>query len=65
LDDLKIGTGIYYPTPIDSLPSFRRERGMPKTLELTKMVLSLPVHPKVSEEQIQFIADSVNNFFGK
>jgi len=58
-----VGSAVYYPKPIDALPSFRSNDLMNVSQEVSETVLSLPIHPKVSKEQIHMIADSVNNFF--
>jgi dTDP-4-amino-4,6-dideoxygalactose transaminase len=63
LADRGIGSGIYYPKAIDSLPSFNNSNLKRVSQELSETVLSLPIHPNVSKEQIHMIADSVNNFF--
>jgi len=56
-----IGTGVYYYTPIHLMPYYRQfgEYKLPKTETASEQVLSLPVHPGVSEEQANFIAETV------
>ena len=56
-----IGTGVYYHTPIHLMPYYRQfgEYKLPKTETASEQVLSLPVHPGVSEEQANFIAETV------
>jgi perosamine synthetase len=63
LAERKIASAVYYPKPIDSLPSFRSNESMPESQKMSESVLSLPIHPKVSKEQIHRIGDSVNRFF--
>jgi perosamine synthetase len=56
-----IGATVYYPTPIHDMPFYRgfcRQR-LPNTEKAAKQVLSLPVHPGVTMEQIDHIASSV------
>lgn len=56
-----IGVGIYYHTPIHTM-SFYRQFGvyrLPETEQASQQVLSLPIHPGVSEEQVGFIAETV------
>jgi dTDP-4-amino-4,6-dideoxygalactose transaminase len=57
-----IGTGVYYPIPIHMQPIYK-DKGytdkLPECEKASKEVLSLPVHPGVSEEEIQQIIDSV------
>ena len=56
-----VGVGIYYHTPIHMM-DFYRKFGiykLPETERASQQVLSLPVHPGVSEEQVDFIAETV------
>ncbi|MDO5663350.1 MAG: DegT/DnrJ/EryC1/StrS family aminotransferase [Brachybacterium sp.] len=45
-----VGCGVYYPTPVHRLPSYGLELDLPVTEMLAREVLSLPVHPSVSDE---------------
>ncbi|UCE29983.1 MAG: DegT/DnrJ/EryC1/StrS family aminotransferase [Candidatus Bathyarchaeota archaeon] len=57
-----VGTAVHYPTPIYRQPLYRNlgydEVVCPVTEESCKRVLSLPVHPSVSHEDIQYITDA-------
>ena len=59
----KIGSAVYYPTPIHTLPAFQSKSNMPVSEILSAEVLSLPIHPKVSSVEIIDIAQCVNQFF--
>jgi len=64
LDELKkcfVGATVYYRTPIHLMPYYRRfgEQRLPETERAAEQVFSLPVHPDVTLEQIDYIADSV------
>jgi perosamine synthetase len=56
-----IGAEVYYPWPIHTMPYYRRfeKRKLPETEKAAEQVFSLPVHPSVSAEQIDFISESV------
>jgi perosamine synthetase len=56
-----IGATVYYPTPIHMMPFYRRfsKQRLPNTEKAARQVLSLPVHPGVTMEQIDHIASSV------
>ena len=56
-----IGAAVYYHTPIHMMSFYRRVGAykLPETELAAQQVLSLPVHPGVSEEQIDFIAETV------
>jgi perosamine synthetase len=55
-----IGTGVYYPVPSHRLPSFDRALDLPETERATREVLSLPVHPALSPDDLAAIVTAVN-----
>lgn len=62
LREKKIGAAVYYPVPIHLMPYYREqfppEKGvLIKTETAARQVFSLPVHPKIEEEQIEYMAD--------
>ena len=58
-----IGCRVYYPQPLHELPMFSSTpHSELKEAELaSSQVLSLPVHPGVSEEQLEYIATSIGD----
>jgi len=56
-----IGATVYYPTPIHLMPYYHQfcGRELPETERASQQVLSLPIHPGVSFQQIDHIADCV------
>lgn len=60
LEKRKIGSGVYYPTPIHKLPSYGRKLDLPETEKASKEVISLPVHPKLSPGELHRIVIAVN-----
>ena len=54
-----IPTGIYYPVPIHRLPSYDLRLDLPRTEAAAREVLSLPVHPGLSEAAAQRVADEI------
>jgi dTDP-4-amino-4,6-dideoxygalactose transaminase len=60
-----IGTGIYYPVPVHRQQVYM-ERGYeethPESEQAARDVLSLPVHPALSEEDLEAIVAAVNGF---
>ncbi|NIL57213.1 DegT/DnrJ/EryC1/StrS family aminotransferase [Salinispora arenicola] len=66
LTELGIGNAVYYPTPIHRLKPFLTEEGTPGPWELPETeraaaeVISLPVHPSLSQADLERIADGVN-----
>jgi perosamine synthetase len=58
-----VGCGVYYPIPNHQLPSLRRfskDRSLPNTELAAEQVLSLPVHPFLSNRQLSKIVRAVN-----
>ncbi|HRN28933.1 MAG TPA: DegT/DnrJ/EryC1/StrS family aminotransferase [Terrimesophilobacter sp.] len=55
-----VGSGVYYPTPIHRLPSFGLDLDLPVTELATTQVLSLPIYPSLSDEELEAIVGAVN-----
>jgi dTDP-4-amino-4,6-dideoxygalactose transaminase len=55
-----VGSGVYYPIPVHRLPSFDLELDLPETEKAAREVLSLPVHPALSEADLVTIVEAVN-----
>ncbi|MPW38629.1 aminotransferase class I/II-fold pyridoxal phosphate-dependent enzyme [Thermococcus sp. 101 C5] len=58
-----IGTAVHYPIPVHQQPLYQK-LGYPKdicpnAIEASKRVLSLPVHPAVSKEDIDYIISAL------
>ena len=59
-----IQSAVHYPVPLHRQPIFRGyglDRDFPVSTRLAKTVLSLPVHPGVSEDEIRTIVRSVRD----
>lgn len=61
-----IETAIHYPRPVHLQPFFRQlgysEGAFPIAEKLTSEILSLPMHPNVTEEQVAIVADAIETF---
>ena len=55
-----VGCGVYYPTPVHELPSFSLTLDLPETRRAAKEVISLPVHPSLTEDELETVALAVN-----
>ncbi|UJP39529.1 DegT/DnrJ/EryC1/StrS family aminotransferase [Cellulomonas palmilytica] len=55
-----VGSGVYYPIPNHQLPSFGLEFDLPVTREACEQVLSLPVHPALSTDDLERVVAGVN-----
>ncbi len=60
LEEHGVGSGVYYPIPNHQLPSFGLEFDLPVTREACAQVLSLPVHPSLSQDDLERIVAGVN-----
>jgi dTDP-4-amino-4,6-dideoxygalactose transaminase len=63
LNEAGIGTGIYYPVPIHHQEYIQKivgEISLPVTEQMSREVISLPVHPMLSQEDIEKIVVEVN-----
>ena len=69
LADKKIPSMVYYPGPLHTQNAYRYlgygENDFPVTSELCGEVLSLPMHPDLEQDQLDYIAISVLEFFNK
>ncbi len=55
-----VGSGVYYPIPNHELPSFGLTLDLPVTRRVATEVLSLPVHPALSEDDLSAVVQAVN-----
>lgn len=56
-----VGNGVYYPIPVHQLPSFGHTFDLPETTRATNEVLSIPVHPSLSQGDLETIVSVVNS----
>jgi len=59
-----IEAAVYYSTPVHSTPLYRdgnvaRRGRLPETEKASRQVFSLPVHPRVSESEIEYVAETL------
>tara|TARA_B100000686_G_C16704673_1_gene925556 strand:- start:388 stop:1443 length:1056 start_codon:yes stop_codon:yes gene_type:complete len=57
-----VGNGIYYPTPVHELPSFDIALDLSNTNLATKEVLSIPIHPFLSNQEVETVIEAVNSW---
>ncbi|MGP9844352.1 DegT/DnrJ/EryC1/StrS family aminotransferase [Brachybacterium sp. 107] len=60
-EEYLVGCGVYYPTPVHRLATFLTEVDLPVTEMLAREVLSLPVHPSITEQDRDRIVAAVNS----
>jgi dTDP-4-amino-4,6-dideoxygalactose transaminase len=60
LDDAGVDTGVYYPTPIHEEPAYDgHDDDLPVAERAAREVLSLPVHPGLSEAEVRRVGRAV------
>ena len=63
-----IGATVYYDPPVHETPYYRKltesshNKNLNNTEQSSRRVLSLPVHPLVKDEDIEYIASIIKNF---
>ncbi len=60
LRDAGVGSGVYYPVPVHRLPAFNLDLALPNTEAAAAEALSLPVHPALSQNDLEVVATKVN-----
>ncbi|MGH2575143.1 MAG: DegT/DnrJ/EryC1/StrS family aminotransferase, partial [Ignavibacteria bacterium] len=68
LKDSGIPSMIYYPVPLHLQQAYKynhREGDFPISEQVSKEIISLPMHTELNEEQISYIADKVIEFVSK
>ncbi len=56
-----IGSGVYYPIPNHRLPSYGLIMDLPETELAAKQALSIPVHPSLSQADLEKIVEVIND----
>lgn len=62
-EEYHVGTGVYYPIPNHRLPSlapYAPGLDLPATEQAARQVVSLPVHPSLSDSDLERIVEAVN-----
>lgn len=59
-----VGAGVYYPVPVHALPAYGLALDLPETARAAREVVSLPVHPALSSEDLETVVAAVNAVAG-
>ncbi|MEA3493999.1 MAG: DegT/DnrJ/EryC1/StrS family aminotransferase [Candidatus Margulisiibacteriota bacterium] len=63
LEEKGIASGVHYPVPLHLQPAYRhlghKEGDFPHTEKAAQEILSLPIYPEISREQIEYITTEV------
>lgn len=67
LEQNDIGVGIHYPTPLPLLDCYKHlgftEADFPVAAHLCKSILSIPMYPELTEEQMDKVAHCIHEYF--
>jgi len=67
LEEHQIGCGLHYPLPLHRQKAFQylgyKEGDFPVAEAAARECLSLPIYPELTEEQIQLVARTIEEFF--
>lgn len=60
-----VETSIHYPVPIHKTPAFKlyNNYSLPITEEKAAKILSLPIHPYLTEKEIEYVCDIIKKFY--
>ena len=59
LNEKGIGAAAYYPIPIHKTPFYKLKDKLPNTDWASTHVISLPIHPRVTQKNVEFIAKTL------
>ena len=66
LNEKGIPCGVYYPIPLHLQKAYTSEHykadDFKVTLEIVDQVVSLPMHTELSDDQINFITDTIKSY---
>jgi dTDP-4-amino-4,6-dideoxygalactose transaminase len=67
LDDAGVETGIHYPVPAHEHPAVERRLDdsprVPRTETLVERILSLPIHPRITDTEIDRVCASIDRHY--
>jgi perosamine synthetase len=59
-EEHNVGSGMFYPVPNHRLQPFQVDVDLPETEQAAAQCLSLPVHPSLSQADLERIVEAVN-----
>jgi len=65
LNSKGIGAASYYTTPVHKTPFYKQKISLPVTDWASSHVLSLPIHPRVTSKNIEFIAKTLGDILNE
>jgi dTDP-4-amino-4,6-dideoxygalactose transaminase len=69
LAECGVGTEVYYPVPLHMQQCFAylgyRPEDCPESARAARETLALPIYPELGEAQLQYVVDTISEFFGR
>ena len=69
LKEKGIGSAVYYPVPLYKQPAYAhlgfKAEDYPQAEKAAKEVLSIPMFPEITEEQVNRVCDAIRDFYEK
>lgn len=68
LSSREIPTAVHYPIPLHQQPAFVDESksfNLPVAETVAREIISLPMYPELSQEEIEYVAKAITEFTGK
>lgn len=65
--DLGVGVGVHYPIPVHHQPMYKElgyDDSLPESEKAAAEVISLPVHPSLTDEELVTVAEAVKKVVG-
>lgn len=67
LKEKGIGSAVYYPVPLYKQPAYKgmglRPQDFPNAEKAAKEVLSIPMFPELTEEEVQRVCETIRDFY--
>lgn len=64
LKERGIETGIHYPVPLHRQPCIKSDVQLPVTEKYVEEILSLPIHPQMNDDQVDYVVSQIREFAG-
>lgn len=69
LNEAGVASGMHYPIPIHLQPAYSelgyKEGDFPETEAYAAQILSLPMFPELTDEQVAYVAETIGQFFAQ
>lgn len=69
LKENEIGNSIYYPVPLHMQKCFSylgyKKGDFPVSESICKKILALPIYPEITEEEVDFVCETIKKFYKK